>query len=152
LITFEQMTNKQFEEYLEFMMTEYVRDIAEHFLMTIEQAHKKAEKQMESLLPDQERTEGHHLYNIKSDEHTAGYLWFHVTKEEKKAFLYHIYIFDAFRKQGIAKEAIRFFENEAKDQGAESVGLHVFGSNERAIGLYRKLGFKQASVSMNKIL
>lgn len=152
LITFERMNNKQFKNYLEFMLPDYKRDTAEHYMMTIEEANEKAENQMESLLPDQEKTEGQYLFNIKSDEHIAGYLWFHVEKEKKRAFLYHIYILESFRKQGVAQAALAFFENEAKDEGAESVGLHVFGSNENAIGLYKKLGYRQASISMNKVL
>jgi ribosomal protein S18 acetylase RimI-like enzyme len=152
LITFEKMNNKEFKSYIEFMIPDYAKDTAEHYLMSMEEANEKAEKQIESLLPDQENTEGQNLYHIKSEERLAGYLWFHVMKEEKKAFLYHIYILDAFRKQGIAREALSFFEEESRKLGAVSLGLHVFGSNENAIELYRKLGFKQASVSMNKIL
>lgn len=152
MITFEKMNNKEFKSYIEFMIPDYARDTALHYLMSMEEANEKAEKQIESLLPDQENTEGQYLYHIKSDERLAGYLWFHVNSEEKKSFLYHIYILEVFRKQGIAHEALRFFEEEAKKLGAASIGLHVFGSNENAINLYRKLGFKQASVSMNKIL
>ncbi|MFG6496442.1 GNAT family N-acetyltransferase [Fictibacillus sp. UD] len=152
MITFERMDNKQFKEYLEFMMPDYIQDTSEHYMMTKEQATEKAEKQMESLLPDKEKTEGQHFFHIKSGEQVAGYLWFHVSKEEKSAFLYHIYILESFRKQGIAKNALRFFENESKDEGAVYCGLHVFGTNENAIELYRKLGYKQASISMNKVL
>ncbi|MFE1245411.1 GNAT family N-acetyltransferase [Fictibacillus sp. NPDC058756] len=152
MISFEKMKNKEFQSYIGFMIPDYAKDTAEHYLMSMEEANEKAEKQIESLLPDQENTEGQYLYHIKSEKRLAGYLWFHVMKEEKKAFLYHIYILNDFRKQGIAREALRFFEEEARKLGAASLGLHVFGSNENAIELYRKSGFKQASVSMNKIL
>jgi ribosomal protein S18 acetylase RimI-like enzyme len=152
MITFEKMNNKEFKNYIEFMIPDYAKDTAEHYLMSMEEATEKAEKQMESLLPDQEKTEGQFLYHIKSDNNLAGYLWFHVAKEEKRAFLYHIYILDSFRKQGIAKSTMRFFEEEAKKHGAASLGLHVFGKNVNAIELYKKSGYKQASVSMNKIL
>lgn len=152
MITFDRMNNKQFKEYLEFMMPDYIQDTSTHYRMTKKQATEKAEKQMESLLPDQEKTEGQHFFLIKSGEQVAGYLWFHVSKEEKSAFLYHIYILENFRRQGIAQTALRFFENESKDEGADYCGLHVFGTNENAIELYRKLGYKQASISMNKVL
>ncbi|WP_144702296.1 GNAT family N-acetyltransferase [Fictibacillus phosphorivorans] len=152
MITFERMDNKQFKDYLKFMLPDYIRDTAEHYKLDTELATEKAEKQMEQLLPDEEKTEGQHLFQIKSENELAGYLWFHVSKEEKKAFLYHIYLLDAFRKRGIAQAALRFFENESKDEGADYVGLHVFGSNENAIALYTKLGYKQASISMNKVL
>lgn len=137
---------------MKFMLPDYIRDTAEHYKLDTELATEKAEKQMEQLLPDEEKTEGQHLFQIKSEKELAGYLWFHVSKEEKKAFLYHIFVKDAFRKQGIAQDALHFFENESKDEGADYVGLHVFGSNEQAIALYTKLGYKQASISMNKVL
>jgi ribosomal protein S18 acetylase RimI-like enzyme len=146
------MDNMQFKKYLKFMLPDYIRDTAEHYKLDQELATEKAQKQMEQLLPDEEQTEGQHLFHIKEGQDLAGYLWFHVSKEEKKAFLYHIYVLNAFRKRGIAQTALRFFENESKDEGADYVGLHVFGSNENAIDLYKKLGYKQASISMNKVL
>ncbi|WNB94011.1 GNAT family N-acetyltransferase [Bacillus sp. NEB1478] len=88
----------------------------------------------------------------KKEEKTAGYLWFHVRKDEKQAFLYHIYIHDTFRKQGIAKEAMKFFEAESKKLGADYLGLHVFGTNLNAIELYKKMGYNQASINMNKAI
>jgi ribosomal protein S18 acetylase RimI-like enzyme len=152
LITFEKMNNKEFKNYIEFMIPDYAKDTAKHYLISMEEANEKAEIQIESLFPDQEKTESQYLYHVMSENELAGYLWFHVMKEEKKAFLYHIYILDSFRKRGIASQALHFFEEEAKKLGAASLGLHVFGTNENAIELYKKLGFKQASVSMNKIL
>ncbi|MDR7071394.1 ribosomal protein S18 acetylase RimI-like enzyme [Fictibacillus barbaricus] len=152
MVTYEKMNQTEFQEYMEFMLPDYARDISEHYLIAIEKANEEAEQQMKNLLPDQEKTEGHHLYLIKKDNENAGYLWFHIKKDEKKAFLYHIYILDSFRKQGVAKKALGFFEEEARTEDAASLGLHVFGSNVNAIELYKRLGYEQASISMNKVL
>lgn len=43
-------------------------------------------------------------------------------------------------------------ENFAKSLGAETIGLHVFGHNNRAIKLYENLGYKATNISMSKQL
>ena len=43
-------------------------------------------------------------------------------------------------------------ENFAKSLSAETIGLHVFGHNNRAIKLYEKLGYKATNISMSKQL
>ncbi|ANX11348.1 hypothetical protein ABE41_004965 [Fictibacillus arsenicus] len=49
MITFEKMSNKEFKSYIEFMIPDYAKDTAEHYLMSMEEANEKAEKQIESL-------------------------------------------------------------------------------------------------------
>jgi hypothetical protein len=50
------MNHKEFQEYMAFMLPDYARDIAEHYLLTIEKANEDAKQQLESLLPEQEKS------------------------------------------------------------------------------------------------
>ncbi|MBY6037712.1 GNAT family N-acetyltransferase [Fictibacillus nanhaiensis] len=152
MITFERMNEKAYQDYMEFMLPDYAQDIATHFLISLETATEDAEQQMEKLLPDGVQTEGHYFYHVKKKNEIAGYLWYHVDAKENKAYLYHIFILEKFRRQGIAKVALTFFEEEAKKVNVASLGLNVFGSNENALELYKKLGYFPAAISMNKIL
>ncbi len=45
--------------------------------------------------------------------------------------------------RGIGRRLVDAAEHEAKANGARSMTLHVFGSNARARGLYRRLGFDE---------
>ncbi|WNB91219.1 hypothetical protein [Bacillus sp. NEB1478] len=65
MVTFEKMNHAAFQEYMAFMLPDYARDTAEHYLLTIDQANEKAKKQMESLLPDDENSDGHYLFEKK---------------------------------------------------------------------------------------
>lgn len=152
MITFEKMNEKDYQDYMHFMLPDYAQDIATHFLISLETATEEAKQQMEKLLPDGEQTEGHYFYHVKKENEIAGYLWYNVNAKENKAYLYHIFILEPFRKQGIAKVALTFFEEEAKKLEATSLGLNVFGSNENALQLYKKLGYFPAAISMNKVL
>lgn len=43
-------------------------------------------------------------------------------------------------------------ENFSKALGAETIGLHVFGHNNKAIKLYEKLGYKATNITISKQL
>lgn len=47
---------------------------------------------------------------------------------------------------------MRFSEDYARSQGAETLGLNVFGFNTTARGLYESLGYETTSVKMRKQL
>ena len=47
----------------------------------------------------------------------------------------------AYRRQGIAEELFRFMEPRLKEVAVEQYLLEVLTGNERAVALYRKLGF-----------
>lgn len=43
-------------------------------------------------------------------------------------------------------------DREARERDVASIGMHVFGHNEVARGLYQKLGFGETSIVMRKDL
>ena len=48
-----------------------------------------------------------------------------------------------FRDRGIGQELMRELERQAPRLGLETIYLEVFGTNERAIHVYRKLGYAE---------
>ncbi len=51
-----------------------------------------------------------------------------------------------FQRQGMATRLLEQVCNEAREQGAEKVFLEVRESNQKAISLYKKFGFREAGI------
>ena len=51
-----------------------------------------------------------------------------------------------FWNQGLGTEMIKYVEENAKKIGFEQLELDVFSTNERAIHVYRKSGFKETGI------
>jgi len=50
---------------------------------------------------------------------------------------------DGYREKGIGQELMRELERQAPRLGLESIYLEVFSTNDRAIHVYRKMGYKE---------
>ena len=62
-----------------------------------------------------------------------------------------IAIKEGYRDIGIGTEMMKTLISEAKKWGLKYIELYVFGTNDRAIYLYKKLGFKEAGRKPNFI-
>ena len=56
------------------------------------------------------------------------------------------------RRKGFASEALEALAKEARERGAERMGLFVFTDNPGAMALYEKLGFVARAISMAREL
>jgi len=66
--------------------------------------------------------------------------------------VYDIVIQQEYRRRGHAMRALQALEVEASLLGLAGAALQVFGYNEGAIALYRKLGFEPTNINMYKAL
>ncbi|MCP3033463.1 GNAT family N-acetyltransferase [Halobacillus sp. A1] len=82
----------------------------------------------------------------------VGILWYSVIPEINAAYLYHILIDDNHRVKGFGTSTIEKLQDTLKEQGVKSIGLSVFGKNEGAYRLYKKLGYSNTRISMEKTL
>jgi ribosomal protein S18 acetylase RimI-like enzyme len=114
-----------------------------------DEALKKAEEEYTRLLPQGEKTESNFLYTIRKGDETVGIIWL-AQKSEKLGFIYDIYILEKYQGQGYAKEALEGIEGVGRKLGLKKIGLHVFGHNKVARGLYEKLGYETTNVLMEK--
>jgi len=58
----------------------------------------------------------------------------------------------SFRGKGLGRQIVLLAEKEALARGLNRIGLHVFGFNETANGLYRALGYITTDLVMEKML
>ena len=115
-----------------------------------------ARESFAKLLPEREATPDHFLYKIHSIEHDAdvGTIWVGVVtqKHRRSAFVFDVYIEAPWRRMGFATQAFKAVEARVRELGLTEIGLHVFGYNESAFALYRRLGYRPTHISMVKSL
>ena len=66
--------------------------------------------------------------------------------------MYEIELDEHARGRGIGRATMLAAEALVASRGVRELGLNVFGPNERAIGLYRSLGYATTSMNMAKPL
>lgn len=68
------------------------------------------------------------------------------------AYIEHVAVEEASRHNGVGQALMEKAHHWARDRGMDTVELNVKGFNERAIGLYKKLGYTIKRLGMWKRL
>jgi ribosomal protein S18 acetylase RimI-like enzyme len=120
---------------------------------TAEEAPAKAEAQFAQILPEGTATPGQFLWTVRDAQGAdAGILWVGTERRPGYAFIYDIEIADDRRGQGLGSAAMLALEEWARARGIATIGLHVFGHNTGAWQLYKRLGYVETNVQMEKRL
>ncbi len=84
----------------------------------------------------------------------VGYVWVGTDVSDDAAawWVWDVAIDPEHRGRGWGRSAMELAERYARDQGARTLGLSVFGFNAAARGLYESLGYETTSVKMRKTL
>jgi len=121
-----------------------------------ENALELAERDTRELLPNGLSTPGHYLFSIREESlpEPVGTIWLAVNAGWGKpiAFIYDLQIAEPYRRRGYATQALALVEDRARELGAETIALHVFGHNTAALALYEKAGFRATNINMVKDL
>lgn len=96
----------------------------------------------------------HVIGRLEADGVPVGVMWFAVRPQWGRSivWLYDILIDAEHRGKGLGRQAMALLEEEARQRGVETIGLHVFGHNTVARGLYESLGFRATSLVLRKDL
>ncbi|TML97973.1 MAG: GNAT family N-acetyltransferase [Actinobacteria bacterium] len=134
---------------------EYVRGLVEDASMSREKAEDKATTDHASLFPGGSPQPDHHMYIVEDEAgEVVGHLFWarRPAGSTTRAFLYQIYIEEAFRGRGLGRQAMELLEAEVRADGLPGIDLNVWGGNDLARSLYRSLGFEERAVFMSKEL
>lgn len=153
-VTLEPMTQAHYADFMEAIFPAYVAERAAADHVSLPVAEYYARLQRARLLPDGHLTAGQRFVRVLSTDsgQAVGGIWFSIDDENKQAFLYYIAIQPEHRRRGFANSALTAVEETVRAAGCVSLGLNVFSSNDGAIALYRKLGFRTVSSYWNKPL
>lgn len=154
MIKLSKVDELEFKRYVELMIPDHAREITRNFNLTIEQALEEAEMMINEMFKDGVASEGQYLYNVIAydSEEKVGILWYSIIQEINAAYLYHIFIDEDHRGKGFGTKTIEVLQDNLKASGVNSIGLSVFGKNEGAYRLYKKLGYANTRISMEKVL
>jgi RimJ/RimL family protein N-acetyltransferase len=156
-ISLRPMTEKIFNDYYNTSLKDYAQEHVKAGNWHEDEAEQKAEEQFKRLLPNGLASENHFLFSICDDKKwgdngIVGVLWLHfMTKnKDKRAFIYDFEINEQERGKGLGKKTMNVIDEFCKREGAKHISLHVFAHNERAIALYKKMGYDTTDYYMSK--
>jgi GNAT superfamily N-acetyltransferase len=146
----------QYHDYRKDLVRDYAADKVRAGAWSQDEAEGRAARDVDGLLPEGPATQGHFLYAVRDDSTGAGIgtVWFALRDSGvgRSVWIYDIIIHENFRRKGYASRTLEFVEDRARDLGAKSVALHVFGHNHGARSLYEKMGYKETSLTMAKLV
>ncbi|KAA0550132.1 GNAT family N-acetyltransferase [Bacillus sp. BGMRC 2118] len=145
------MTSNEYQQYIQSAILTYANEKVKAGNWKEEESLQQAQKDYETLLPKGEQTEDNHLFTIFDEELPVGVIWL-ARKSEDEGYIYEIKIKNEFQGKGYGKKAMQKIEEFGKELGMKKIGLHVFGHNKPARGLYEKLGYVETNVILEKIL
>lgn len=149
------MTDDEFAAWMAEATTGYAADKVRAGQWQEEGGLARAREEFAELLPQGRHTEGHRHFTIQDATGAAvGAIW--IARAERPdgpvAYLYDLVVRPEHQRRGHAERAMRALEAEVRHMGLVGVALHVFGHNQAAQALYRKLGFAPTNINMFKAL
>jgi GNAT superfamily N-acetyltransferase len=146
------LSEDSYDRFMVELQDRYAKDRMESNLLSEEEAIEFTQNQWSSFLPDGRTTEGHFFFDLinSSDNSSTGVSWLFINKGNRSSFIFELFLAPELRGMGLGKSALRVLEDFAKSQGARTLGLNVFASNDRAKSLYTGFGFRDVSTDMIK--
>ena len=152
-IHFDRMTESEIANYVTWLIDDYAKDVARNYQLPMVLAQEESTQLIRDLFPDNQPEDGQTIVHVMNGDTRVGILWYAFQAESNRIFIYHILIEEMYRGQGYATAVFEKLEKVASEElGATSIGLSVFGTNPDAQRLYKRLGFQEASIAMNKQL
>jgi ribosomal protein S18 acetylase RimI-like enzyme len=146
----------ELRSFLDGLHDEYVEELVEDASMSREDAEAKASSDHAALFPDRKPQPDHHMYVVERETgEPVGHLFWakrQAPGSTSRAFLYQIYIGEPFRGRGYGRQAMALLEEEVRSEGLPGIDLNVWGGNDLARSLYRRLGFEERAIFMSKEL
>ena len=128
-------------------------------LLALGEATVSLAADLASIFPKTTSAEpNHRIYFLEEAEsgQTAGYVFWAERRppgsQETRAYLYELFVDEAFRRQGLGLRALELVEADVRDRGLPGIDLNVWGGNAAARSLYRQAGFSERAVFMTKEL
>jgi RimJ/RimL family protein N-acetyltransferase len=143
-----------YHKYTKNLVRDYAADKVRAGAWSQAEAEGRAARDVDELLPEGPATQGQFLYSVRDDltDDEVGIVWFALRNSGvgRSVWIYDIIIHENFRRKGYASRTLELVEDRARELGARSVELHVFGHNHGARALYEKMNYNETSITMAK--
>ncbi len=133
---------------------EYAGDIATSRDLDAESAAAQSAGEFAQLLPDGLASSDMHLWTAVVDDEPVGIGWFELRQRASgvSAWIFDISLDEEHRGQGLGRRLLEALHDAARELGATSMTLNVFGDNTTAIRLYESSGYAVTAQQMRREL
>lgn len=150
------MTADEYADYRVRSQREYAQQIADSGQLDLEAAVQRSAVEFAQLLPDGLDSPGMHLWTAEAGDpaEPVGLGWLELRRRTSgvSAWIYDIHVAAARRGTGLGRGIMEALHEAARELGATSISLNVFGHNAAAIGLYDSLGYAVTAQQMKREL
>jgi ribosomal protein S18 acetylase RimI-like enzyme len=148
------MTAEEFVAYRAHLVPRYAAEKVKSGDWPATDAEQRAGSDFDELLPAGPDTPGMVVrVAVDGTEARVGHVWVALDQPSAgSAWIYDIEVAAERRGQGFGRALLTAAEAEAAEHGIHTIGLHVFGGNRVARGLYQSAGWVATSVIMRKEL
>ena len=150
------MTQQEYAAYRARSEHDYAQEMAAAGELHLDAAVKRSAVEFAELLPDGLDSPGMHLWTAETGDptETAGVGWIELRQRASgvSAWVYDVKVDAARRGQGLGRGLMEALHDAARELGATSISLNVFGHNTTAIHLYDSLGYAVTAQQMKRDL
>ncbi|RLP70671.1 GNAT family N-acetyltransferase [Mycetocola reblochoni] len=152
----EPITGADLTEWIERSVSEYTAD-----LVRLGRDHASAQavarRSVAAQFPEGRVPPGQHVFHIVHDGRRVGYLWLGEAASRGgdggvQWWVWDVLVDESARGRGLGRGTMLRAERFARENGADELGLSVFGFNTGAQRLYASLGYETTSIKMSKRL
>ncbi|MFM2485710.1 GNAT family N-acetyltransferase [Celerinatantimonas yamalensis] len=148
------MQQAEYSAYCQYFVDDYSQEIVKNYGESLELAIELAKAALHRSFAHGLESSEHTLLCIDADVDgklmLVGYLWHSVNFNERSTFIYDFFIFSEYRGLGFGKQAISALENQLQAVGVNQIKLRVAYHNERALKLYKDVGFVITGINLSK--
>lgn len=146
------MSEQDYQDWRRIIVPDYAREKVISGAWTEAESLQKSTDELVTQLPQGLATPEHWLHTLHQtpEDRRVGFLWF--ARQQNTAYLYDLYIFPEFRRQGCGRQAMQLLDQAAQALGFTGIALHVFGDNPGARDLYLAAGYRITDWNMRKAL
>ena len=150
------MTQEEYDVYRLRSEQDYAQELASSGQLDLEAAVRRSAVEFAELLPDGLDSPGMHLWTAETGDPSepAGLGWIELRQRASgvSAWVYDVKVDAARRGQGLGRGLMEALHAAARELGATSISLNVFGHNTTAIHLYDSLGYAVTAQQMRRDL
>ena len=148
------MTQDEYDAWREQSVADYAVEIARSRDLDHESAAAQSAGEFAELLPDGLGSAGMHLWTAVVEDEPVGMGWIELRQRASgvSAWIYDISVHAGHRGRGLGRGLLDALHDAARDLGATSVALNVFGDNATAIRPYETSGYAVTAQQMRREL
>lgn len=154
MVVLREMRQEEYPAYCQYFIDDYSQEIAKNYGHSLNVAIELAKADLHRYFPCGLASNEHSLLCIEAQvdgEFTlVGYLWHSINICDKSTFIYDFFVSSEYRGFGYGTQSILALEAQLHTMGIHQIKLRVAYHNDRALKLYKNVGFEITGFNMSK--